>query len=46
LGLQPVVEVGQDVVDLADGVVDLGAVCLHGALAEVGVERLSELRGP
>jgi hypothetical protein len=36
--------VGQDVVDLADGTVDLGAVCLDRALAEVGTERLSELR--
>jgi hypothetical protein len=44
LGLQPVVEVSQDVVDLAHGVVDLGAVCLDRALAEVGVERLGELR--
>ncbi len=43
LGPQPVGEVLQRVVDLADREVDLGAVRLLAALAEVGVERGGEL---
>jgi len=38
LGAQPLGEVVEGVVDLADGEVDLGAVGLGAALAQVGVE--------